>query len=183
MKARPVTLTTTVAAIVLFLTGCSSMQISDFQGSKPPLRLEQYFEGRTWAWGVFEDRFGKLRRQFTVEIDGQWDGRQLRLDEYFEYRDGETDRRIWLITPDGEDRYIGEADDIIGNAEGRLAGNALQWQYEMLLPVDDSTWKVKFDDRMYLQPGGVLVNRAYVSRWGVEIGTVSIFFSKQDPNS
>jgi hypothetical protein len=31
---------------------------------------------------------------------------------------------------------------------------------------------------MWLQPGGVLINRATVSRWGLEIGTVTLFFRR-----
>lgn len=159
------------------------MDIKDFDDASPPLRLEDYFEGRTWAWGVFEDRFGQLRRQFTVVIDGDWDGTTLTLDERFEYSDGETDRRVWSIQPNGEKGYIGRADDVIGEAQGELAGNALNWQYRMRLPVGDSTWDVRFDDWMFLQSDDVLINRAYVSRWGLNIGSVSIFFSKRGPST
>ena len=48
----------------------------------------------------------------------------------------------------------------------------------MDLKVGDGTWRVRFDDWMFLQPNGVLVNRAHVSKWGVEIGEISLFFAK-----
>ncbi len=38
------------------------------------LRLEEYFAGKTRAYGVFQDRFGTLRRQLTVDLDGAWTG-------------------------------------------------------------------------------------------------------------
>lgn len=152
------------------------MKIGDFAGNRPELRIEHYFAGRTHAWGVFEDRFGTLRRSFTVAIDGQWDGRELVLDEHFLYADGETDRRVWRIVRTAEGYYEGRADDVIGTAVGRSAGNALNWTYEMALKVGGDRWRVRFDDWMWLQPGDALINRANVYRWGLWIGTVSLFF-------
>ncbi|MFP5514072.1 MAG: DUF3833 domain-containing protein [Alphaproteobacteria bacterium] len=152
------------------------MRVEDFAGTGPELRIEQYFAGRTRAWGLFEDRFGTLRRSFTVVIDGRWDGRELTLDERFLYADGETDRRVWRIARTGEGRYEGSADDVIGKAVGRSAGNALNWTYEMALKVGGGRWRVRFDDWMWLQPGDALINRANVYRWGLWIGTVSLFF-------
>ena len=35
---------------------------------------------------------------------------------------------------------------------------------------------MRFDDWMWLQPGDALINRANVYRWGLWIGTVSLFF-------
>ena len=50
------------------------MKPNEFSGATPLLRIEEYFSGYTRAWGIFEDRFGNLRRQFVVDIDGSWDG-------------------------------------------------------------------------------------------------------------
>nr|WP_245987083.1 DUF3833 domain-containing protein [Azospirillum thermophilum] len=155
------------------------MDPKDFAGRRPELRIEEYFAGRTNAWGIFEDRFGTLRREFTVTIDGRWDGRELVLDEQFLYSDGETDRRVWRITRTGEHDYEGSAGDVIGTATGKAYGNALNWSYDMDLKVGDGTWRVRFDDWMFLQPGGVLINRANVYRWGVWIGTVTLFFQPE----
>ena len=40
------------------------------------------------------------------------------------------------------------------------------------------TLAVHFDDWMYLQPDGVLLNRAYVSKWGIDIGSVTLAFKR-----
>ena len=160
------------------LTGCGGMDIKKFEAATPQLVLEGYFAGKTRAWGIFEDRFGTLRRQFTVDIVGRWDGRTLVLDERFVYRDGERDRRVWTIEKVGPNRYQGRADDVIGVATGEAKGNALSWRYNMDLKVGDSTLRVHFDDWMFLQPDNVLINRARVSKWGVELGQVTLFFSK-----
>lgn len=154
------------------------MKPEDFAKKGPPLDLFEYFEGQTTAWGWFEDRFGKVRRQFRVAIEGSVSQGRLVLDEAFEYDDGERDRRVWTISKTGDNGYAGTADDVIGEAVGKVAGNALNWTYRMRLPIGESEWEVKFDDWMFLQEGGVLLNRAVVSKWGVEIGRVSIFFVK-----
>lgn len=126
-------------AAVFLITGCNSMEPRDFAGSKPRLVVEDCFAGRTWAWGLFEDRFGDVRPQFVVEIEGRWDGSNLVLDEHFTYADGEQDRRIWRIIKNDEHTYEGRADDVVGTASGVAYGNALNWQYEMDLKVGDKT--------------------------------------------
>ncbi len=165
-------------AAVVLVTGCSTMKPQDFASSEPRLVVEEFFAGRTRAWGLFEDRFGDVRRQFVVDIDGRWDGRELVLDEHFTYADGERDRRIWRIVKKDEHTYEGRADDVVGTASGVAYGNALNWQYDMDLKVGDRTWRVRFDDWMFLQADGVLVNRARVSKFGLEIGEVTLFFQK-----
>jgi hypothetical protein len=60
--------------ITLLLTGCNSMRPENFKDSEPKLVLFDYFKGKTSAWGIFEDRFGNVRRQFQVDIEGQVKG-------------------------------------------------------------------------------------------------------------
>jgi hypothetical protein len=154
------------------------MTPEDFAGREPTLLIEDYFAGRTKAWGIFQDRFGRLRRQFEVEIEGTWDGKTLTLVENFLYDDGETEQRVWRITKQGEHGYEGRADGVIGIAEGRAYGNALNWTYGIALKVGDSTWNVTFDDWLFLQSDGVLLNRAVVTKFGMELGEVTLVFQK-----
>ncbi|MBT5242340.1 MAG: DUF3833 domain-containing protein [Rhodospirillaceae bacterium] len=170
--------------VILGLTGCSgAMKPEDFEGKEPRFVLEDFFEGKTKAWGMFHDRFGNIRREFEVDITGSWDGETLSLDEEFDYADGEQDRRIWTILKVDDNTYTGTADDILGVASGRTFGNALNWTYDMDLKVGDGSLRVKFDDWMFLRPGGVLLNRASVSKWGFEIGVVTLSFSRVEVES
>lgn len=162
----------------LLLVGCSGMKLDDFAAGSPSLVLEDYFLGRTEAWGVFEDRFGRVRRQLKVEIDGSFDGRVLTLVEDFAYADGRQDRRIWRIAPLGDGRYEGRADDVVGAAMGEGRGNAVHWRYDLRLPIGDRTWQVHFDDWMLLQSDDVLINRATVTKFGITLGQVTLFFRK-----
>ena len=154
------------------------MKIDEFAGAQPTLKLEEYFLGDLKAWGMFHDRFGNLRRQFVVDLEGRIDGDELVLREDFVYDDGETQQRIWRIRALGDGRYEGRADDVIGVAAGTARGNALNWTYKMDLKVGDGSWRVSFDDWMYLQPDGMMLNLATVSRWGFDIGKLTIAFRK-----
>jgi hypothetical protein len=165
---------------LLALSGCETMTPDKFKDGPPKLDLFTYFQGQTKAWGLFEDRFGTVRRQFQVDIQGTVTDGTLTLDEGFRYDDGELARRVWTIRRDGPGTYVGWADDVVGEARGWAAGNALHWSYTLDLPVGGSTWRVTFDDWMFLQPGDVLVNRARVTKWGVEIGSVTLFFRRSD---
>jgi len=164
--------------ILLVLGGCSSMKPEDYANSTPRLDLFDYFSGKTQAWGMFQDRFGQVRRQFKVDIDGLVEGEQLTLNESFVYADGETQRRVWVIDRLDEHRFRGRADDVVGTATGTAYGNALNWRYDLLLQVDGKEWKVHFNDWMFLQDEKVLINRAKVSKYGFTIGEVILFFQK-----
>ncbi len=168
-----------LAVTLMFITGCSAMKIDDFADTGPEFVPEEYFVGHTKAWGFFQDRFGTVRREFVVDIQGYMDGDVLVLDEDFVYADGEIDNRVWRIRDLGDGRYEGEADDIIGKAIGERRGKALRWGYDFDLEVGERTWRVTFDDWMLLQDENVMINRTTVSKWGFTLGEVYIFFQRQ----
>lgn len=167
--------------VAICLAGCGTVNIQDYQNTTPELKIEDYFQGRTTASGVFQDRFGEVRRRFQVDIDGTWDEdtRTLTLVEDFVYDDGQTEQRIWTIQKTGENSYEGSADKVVGTAAGQSAGHAFNFNYLFDLSVNGNTWRVRFDDWMYLQPGGrILFNKATISKYGVRLGDVYIFFDK-----
>ena len=137
-----------------------------------------FFAGQCSAHGVFEDRFGKLRRQFKVQIQGEVNGDLLRLTEDFIYDDGSEEQRIWTIQRVADGSYRGSAPDVLGNASGCVANNCVFWRYRMNLHIAGRAWSVLFDDKMYLLDNQLMLNRARVSKWGLTLGTVSIFFIK-----
>jgi hypothetical protein len=161
------------------LIGCQQMRIEDFAGREPRLDVYEYFEGRSRAWGIFQDRFGRLRREFTVDIVGRREGDDgFVLEEDFLYSDGETQRRVWHLRRVAPGRYEGTAEDVVGVAQGRTEGNALNLRYVLALKIGESVWNVDFDDWMFLQRDGVMINRARVSKWGIDIGEVTLTFRR-----
>jgi len=159
--------------------GCTAMKLENFQNNKPILKLEEYFKGKTVARGLFEDRFGNVKKSFKVDIDGTWDGRFLILKENFIYDDGSKEYREWKLEKIGSNKYQGFADGVIGLASGETSGNAFNWKYDFNLLIGASKYKVSFDDWMFLQDDSHLINIATVSKFGINLGKVILFFSKK----
>lgn len=65
---------------------------------------------------------------------------------------------------------------MIGIAKGKSYGNVLSWAYDFYLKVGDGTLRVHFNDWMYLQPDGMMLNKAEVTKFGVHLGTVTLAF-------
>ncbi len=58
---------TFLAILLLFcIGGCGSMKPSDFSNGKPTFVLEEYFSGKTKAWGIFVDRFGTVNGKLHI---------------------------------------------------------------------------------------------------------------------
>lgn len=169
-----------LAGVAATTAACaSSSQLEQFAEAPRQLVLEDYFAGETTAYGLFEDRFGKVRRQFKVDITGTVVGNRLTLVEKFAYDDGERDTRVWEIDILGGGQYRGMAGDVPVPAVGQASGNAFNWKYKVDLKVGGSVWNVGFNDWMFLMQDDVLINRAYVTRYGIEIGQVTIAFNKK----
>ena len=153
--------------------------MKQFENNTPKLDLFSFFEGTTIAYGIFEDRFGNLKRQFRVNITGDIENNTLTLDEDFLYDDGEQANRIWKIkkiTDKNQVLYQGQADDIEGKASGSISGNTLNWSYDIYLNIKGSNIKVHFNDWIYKQSEDLAINRAYVSKFGINIGSVTLVF-------
>ncbi|MEM1346526.1 MAG: DUF3833 domain-containing protein [Pseudomonadota bacterium] len=169
-------------ALIAALAGCDGKpELADQLGQGPELELERFLDGRLTAHGVFQDRFGNLRRSFVVEALGEWDGETLTLTEDFVYEDGSTEQRIWRLYKTGEETWAGTAEGVVGEAVGEEAGNAFNWRYTIDLQTPDGPLRASFDDWIWALDDRVLVNRAYVSKFGVEIGQLSIFFRREEP--
>ncbi len=164
--------------LLMLLGACAGPKVQDYARETPVLDLREYFNGNLVAHGLFTDRSGAVKRRFVVQLKGTWQGDQGVLEEDFIYSDGEKDRRVWRLQRTADGRYIGRADDVVGEAQGESAGNALRWRYTLRLKVDGSTWDVQFDDWMFLMDRQVMLNRAAMSKFGIHLGDVTLSFYK-----
>jgi len=162
----------------LGLTACSTVDVAQYAGAKPPFDMAQYFNGTLDGWGMFQDRSGAVVKRFSVRIDCTWNGNEGTLDEHFEYADGTTQSRVWKLVKDG-DRYTATAADVVGTARGAASGNALHWNYVLALPVDGRTWNVDMDDWMFLIDDRTMLNRTTMSKFGIRVGEVTLSFRKR----
>lgn len=174
MKRRAMML----AAAVL-LAGCAAPEVTDYAREQPVLDMRAYFNGRVEGWGLFTDRSGKVVKRFTVVMDCRWSGDEGVLDEDFTYSDGTRQRRVWRVRKLAGGRYVGRADDVVGEATGQGGGNTLRWNYTLALPVEGRTWHVQMDDWMHLVDSEVLLNRTAMSKFGLHLGDVTLSFRRR----
>jgi Protein of unknown function (DUF3833) len=184
MPAPRVALLTSATLITLLslvlLAGCAAVDPQTYRKEQPALDLARYFAGTLEGHGMVLDRGGQVQRRFVVTIQASWNGDVGTLDEDFTWSDGKKERRVWTLrraSADGS-RWIGTAPDVIGEAQGTVAGNALNWTYTLDLATDSGRYSIAFDDWMFLIDERVMLNRAVMSFYGVRVGEVLISFRK-----
>ena len=164
---------------LLILTGCANtMKPTDFKDQKPRLIIEDYLSGNVKAWGVLQNRSGKVTRQFKADLNGKWDGSQLVLDEVFNWTDGEKQTRQWTILKINEHNYEGTASDVVGKAKGYSYGPAFKFEYVLLVPVKGKEMKITFDDWIFKQDERVAINRATMTKFGFKVAELTVVFVK-----
>ena len=166
--------------VTILLTGCTGKEMKpiDFKDKKPRLIIEEYLSGNVKAWGVLQNRSGKVTRQFSANLNGKWDGKKLILDEKFNWSDGEIQTRQWQITKIDDHHYEGIADDVVGTAKGFSYGPAFKFEYVLLVPFKDKTIKIAFDDWIFMQDERVAINRATMTKYGIKVAELTVMFVK-----
>lgn len=168
-----------IAPLTLGLAGCAATGVEQYHAQQPALDLKTYLNGTLDAWGMVQGRSGEVKKRFHVVIDAKWQGDTGMLDEAFKWSDGTTSRRVWTLKKQPDGTFRGTADDVVGEAVGEVAGNALRWRYVLVLPVDGKTYNVDFDDWMFLMDDKVMLNRSFMSKWGINLGEVTLTFVKR----
>ena len=173
----------TIGAVISLLTACTSPQPEAYAKELPRLTVEQYFNGTLDAHGMFQDRSGKVIKRFVVTMRCTWQGDTGTLDEDFIYADGTKQKRVWTLKKTADGRFTATAPDVIGTAQGIVAGNALRWKYVLALPVDGKIINVDMEDWMFLIDENVMLNRTAMSKYGVGLGSVTISFTRRAKGS
>ena len=156
----------------------NNMKPEDFINTKPVIKIEKYFEGQVKAWGLLQDRKGKVTRQFKADMFGSFDGNILTLKEDFYWTDGEKQNRIWKIKKIDANTYEGTASDVVGIAKGFQYGSAFKFEYDLMVPFKGKNIKVSFDDWIFKQDDEVAINRATLTKFGFKVGELTVFFKK-----
>lgn len=170
---------TAILGVVLMLSSCSLHSLESYTDTSPEMDIQAYFTGPIKAWGIVQDWRGRVVRRFDVTMVGSWEGDTGTLTEQFDYYDGEKQERVWTITKQANGNYEGTASDILGKAVGSSKGSAARWSYMMDLPVEDTNYRIRFDDWMWAMHDGVLINRSYLKKFGFTVAELSIFMQKQ----
>ncbi len=142
------------------------------------LFLPDFFEGHSHAWGMFEDVFGNIKREFTVKIEGRWEEETFILDERFQFSDGHEDRRIWRLRYHKDGQFVAECPETIAPGIGRSVENGCTLSYRFRLAVGNRRIIVNFNDVFRLIDENTMLNRAKVSKWGLPVGQVIVAFKR-----
>jgi hypothetical protein len=178
MEKRAFSYPTVVALLTcVLLSGCSS-KLSDYVSTKPEFDLKSFFNGELSAYGMVQDRSGKVMRRFHVDLIGQWKGNHGTLEEDFFYDDGETQRRVWSLNKQTDGSYIGTAPDVTHQAIGRSHGFAFNWRYTLNINIDGDTWDIDLNDWLYQLDSSRLINRTEMRKWGFKVGEITLVIEK-----
>lgn len=168
-----------VLATIVVLSGCAGVSVNDYAGREPNFNPQAFFNGPLEAQGVVFSRSGKVRRHFTATIDAQWDDNGGSLDEVFIWSDGERQTRLWQFERVGERDYRGLAGDVDGSARMRFAGNAVNMNYRLRVPLSSGrVISVKMDDWLYQVDEQTLINVTEMSKFGFDVGRVVLTMRK-----
>ncbi len=166
--------------VTLLLSSCSA-KLTDYAQEKKPFDIKEYFTGNVIARGILQDYSNKVTRRFCAEINGTWQENKGTLAEKFYFNDGEISYRNWQLIKAKDGTYTGTAEDVVGKAIGKHQGFAFQLQYDLLLKVKDSTYKVAMDDWMFQLDEYRVMNKTAISKFGVNVANVTLFFDKKTP--
>jgi len=151
------------------------LAVSDMPATGPAFRFEEFFARPVKGWGIFQDRFGTVRKRFESNMHGRWADDTFVLDEHFVYADGDTDDRTWRVTMPSDGLYRAEAHDIVGSADGRVKGDGVNFRYALRVPVGGRTIVFDFDDWMVPHADGLL-NVSRATKFGIRVGQLTAFF-------
>ena len=153
-------------------------------GDFAPFGITTLLAGRSRAVGIFEDRFGRLRRKFEVDIEGHWASGEFIINEEFHYDDGEVETRVWRVSPGSDGTsFTARTEGCIGVADGQTFANTILMKYLFRLRIMNTELDVHFDDRIYRIDATTAINRAKVSKWGLRIGEVTLVFLRDVPST
>ncbi len=157
---------------------CTSSNIDQYMDTQPILDVKEFFTGPIKAWGIIQDWRGHVTSRFDANMVGTWQDNTGTLEEEFQFYDGRNQQRIWTLKLAGDQGLTGTAPDIIGEAAGAYKGSALNMKYQMELEVGGRSYLVKFDDWMWRMNDNLVINRAYIKKFGITVAQLTVVMQK-----
>jgi hypothetical protein len=164
----------TILFLVAMISGCTQVRVEDYAANQPQFLPREFFQGHLTAHGVVKDRSGRVARYFNADIEARWEEGVGQLIEDFTFDDGEQQRRIWTLSPAGESRYAATAGDVVGTGDLTFSGNTMFLDYVLRVAYGDGTVDLRVDDRMYLVSPDILINESFMSKFGLQVGSISL---------
>jgi hypothetical protein len=164
----------------VFLVGCTTMKISEFQRGQPEFQPTVFFTGKTSSLGVMETRGGAPKKLVRTKTRGQWEGKTLRLEQDLVMGSSKPQRRSWRIRKVDAHHYEATANDVVGVAHGEAYGNVFHWSFTLALSPGNPLANVTMSQWMYLQPDGkTMVNHSTIQKFGIVVAQVTEQFRRR----
>lgn len=156
-------------AIFRYRTGFQSQKPSEYADSLPTFDLRRDLNGAMRCEGMIFGPTGRVTSRFEADMEITWDGPTGVMSEAFRYDDGTQQDRAWHLTIAEDGTIRAEASDVIGAGRGQIGGNALGLRYRIRLPQENGGHVLDAVDWMYLQDGGVILNRSQFRKYGIKV--------------
>ena len=136
------------------------MRPKQFEGKSPRFVPEQYFAGKSHGTGAIFIPKRSIRYTFTVDLEGKQEGDVFNLYEDLRFSTGEKFKRVYTFKKLDDHNYDMRCPDLKGPAKLESYGDTVKLTYSLKQTLDGKTITLHFDDWMFLQPDGVVLNRA-----------------------
>jgi len=164
--------------LIMLCFSCSNISPKIYSANSPKMDIRNYFRGDLEAFGILQDRGGKVIKTFTVKMNGTWQGNDGKLVEDFVFSDGKTDHRVWDLKVFDDNNFTGKAGDVVGIAKGEQYGNAMRMNYVLMISLENRKIDVQINDWMYLVDNDSLINVSELRKFGFKVATLTIGFKK-----
>jgi hypothetical protein len=158
------------------------MNIKSFKSSPLKFVPEEYFSGHVVGHGTFFSRFGK-NKVFKLDLHGRVEDGILLIDETASYQDGHVAKTNYKFEKQSDNSYLISSPSFVKPVTGTIVGNALHWNYQYKHKSAEGETIVRFDDWMILHSDGIVLDRAFCSKWGVSLGEIVMSLKKQPGKS
>ena len=123
---------------------------------------------------MVENRSGSPTAIVTTDCQGAADGADgLRMVQHLTLGSDAPQTRIWSMRRTGAHRFEATANDMVGTAHGEAAGRVFHWTWILATKPGESWRDVAFEQWMYLEEGGTMVNRTVVRKLGITLAEVT----------
>lgn len=157
--------------LILFLTACGLKSLDEIALEQPVFNPQKHLVGKFKGYGIFFDRQGNRATSFEIDLNGKLQDDKIILNELLKYQDGETLTRVYTISKTGNDEYQATASNGLKEpAKITAKGDTLKWEYDLEIKNKDSSFILHFDDYMFLQKDGSILNRSIATKFGIHVG-------------
>jgi hypothetical protein len=159
----------------LALSACDKpLPVDHFAGTTPAFDAVAFWTGHHRSWGVLENRGGQPTDTVVTDCLGtiQPDG-SLHMVQSLTLGDGTMQHRDWHLWRTGPGAFSATSNDMVGEAHGTASGRVFHWTWVLALSPGNPLTNVTFEQWMYLEEGGAMLNHTTIRKLGVTVAQVS----------